>query len=70
MVQFEANKKRFLNLITHWHKGHPSEDQVQHCINVMQWLEMALDTEKGSIPGMASTHDTPAGTYSGVLRQG
>lgn len=52
MTQFDANadRERFLALIRRWHAGHPRADQVQHCINVGQWLERALDLE----PAMAA----------------
>lgn len=48
---FDAEKQRFLSLIRHWHAGHHRADQVEHCINVMQWLEQALDQEPGPIRG-------------------
>lgn len=45
MNQLDGDRKQFLDLIRQWHKGHPRPDQVDHCVNVMRWLERALDME-------------------------
>jgi hypothetical protein len=43
--QLNADRVRFLTLVRQWHAGHPRGDQVDHCVNVMHWLERALDLE-------------------------
>jgi hypothetical protein len=50
MVHFDADREQFLDLIRQWHKGHPRPDQVDHCINVMRWLERALEMEPWPVP--------------------
>lgn len=51
MDQLDADRQRFLALIRQWHAGHPRADQVEHCVNVMQWMDRALDQEPGPVPG-------------------
>jgi hypothetical protein len=51
MDQLDADREQFLDLIRHWHKGHPRSDQVPHCVNVARWLERALDMEPQPVAG-------------------
>jgi hypothetical protein len=51
MPQLDAYRVRFLNLVRHWHKDHSRPDQVDHCVNVMLWLECALDREPQPVSG-------------------
>src|ERR1700722_16031856 len=51
MHLLDAYRVRFLNLVRTRHKDHPRLDQVDHCINVMQWLECALDMEPQPVSG-------------------
>lgn len=49
MDQLGADRERFLALVREWHAGHPRADQVQHCANVANQLERALDLEPAPV---------------------
>jgi hypothetical protein len=51
MDQLATDRDRFLDLIRRWHAGHLRGDQVDHCVNVMRWLDRALDLEPAPIAG-------------------
>ncbi|HEY1189024.1 MAG TPA: hypothetical protein VGE74_15325 [Gemmata sp.] len=50
MTEPAAEFEPFLNLVRHWHTGHPRTDQVQHCQRVWDWLRQALDREPAPVP--------------------
>jgi hypothetical protein len=46
--RLNEDRAHFLALVEEWHKGHPRDDQVAHCVNVAECLESALDQDSVS----------------------
>lgn len=49
MDQLVADRDRFLAIVRRWHAGHERVDQVEHCENVANLLNRALDLEPGPV---------------------
>jgi hypothetical protein len=50
MNPLEDDTQRFLALVEKLHEGHERLDQVEHCKNVKNWLQRALEQETVSGP--------------------
>src|SRR4051812_39002815 len=49
MDQHIVDRESFMTLVRKWHAGHERPDQVEHCENVANLLDQALNLEPSAI---------------------
>jgi hypothetical protein len=54
MAHFIADRDTFMALVRKWHEGHERPDQVEHCENVANLLDQALNLDQ---PAVAARRD-------------